>query len=372
MSITADIAIIGGGVAGLSLAAAIGGRASVAVLETEPELFHHTSSRSAQQMQPTYGPAPVRRLTAASIPMVEAVAQRLGRAVFTSRPLLWLHGSPERARFDELLATVPGLEELGAEEAVRLLPALRRDRLTDAAIDRSAVEVDVPALLETYSGDALAAGVQVLPSSPLRAARRLGDTWRLTAGGTTVDAPVVVDASGAWADHVAALLGARPRRLVPKRRTVAVARSTTRAIDPAWPMAADVADRFYFRPRGDTMLACALEDEPTEPEDARPRPDVVETAVGRVNAATDLGLDSAIDAWTGLRTVSADGLPVVGRDDVVPGLYWLAGQAGFGIQTSAALAALVAADLVGELSDFDGLEGVLAEIAPSRPSLRSE
>ncbi len=369
MSTTADIAIIGGGVAGLSLAAALGGRASVVVLETEPDLFLHTSSRSAQQMQPTYGPAPVRRLTAASIPMVEAIAQRLGRPIFTSRPLLWAHGSPERAVFDELLATVPGLEEIGADEAVRLLPALRRDALVDAAIDRSAVEVDVPALLADYRERALAAGVQILPRRRLERAERVGGAWRLTAGGEQVEAGTVVDAAGAWADQVGGLLGAREHGLVPKRRTVAVARSTTRPVEPGWPMAADVADRWYFRPRGDVLLACALEDEPSAPEDAKPRPEVIATAIERVNAVTDLALGEPEDGWTGLRTIAPDGLPVVGRDREVPGLYWLAGQAGFGIQTSAALAAVVAADLLGEDHGLDGLDGVLAAVGPERASL---
>ena len=91
MTHTADIAIIGGGIAGLSLAAAIGDRASVVVIEAEPELFHHTSSRSAQQMQPTYGPAPVRALTTASIPLVDEKAERAGVPVYMPRPLLWLH-----------------------------------------------------------------------------------------------------------------------------------------------------------------------------------------------------------------------------------------------------------------------------------------
>ena len=81
--------------------------------------------------------------------------------------------------------------------------------------------------------------------------------------------------------------GAAPRRLVPKRRTVAVARGTARAVDPAWPMAADVADRYYFRPRGDTMLCCALEDEPSAPEDARPRDEVVALALERRDAPRD-------------------------------------------------------------------------------------
>jgi D-arginine dehydrogenase len=134
-------------------------------------------------------------------------------------------------------------------------------------------------------------------------------------------------------------------------------------------MAADVADTFYFRPRGATLLGCVLEDEPSEPEDARPRPDVIAAVVERLNAVTDLALLGATSAWTGLRTVAPDGLPVVGRDPEVPGLYWLAGQGGFGIQTSAALGELVAADLLGVPSGLGGLDGVLDAIRPDRDAL---
>ena len=369
MSTTADIAIIGGGIAGLSLAAAIGSRASVVVLETEPELFHHTSSRSAQQMQPTYGPAPVRRLTSASIPLVQRIADRLGAPIFTPRPLLWLHCSGVRDHFDELLATVPGLEEIGADEAVRMLPALLREPLVDAAVDGSAVEVDVPVLLQAYRATAEEGGVRVLTGARVLGAERRGDVWHVETAAGPVEAAVVVDAAGAWADQVGQAFGARSRGLVPKRRTVAVASSTTREVDPLWPMAADVADRFYFRPRGTTILACALEDVPSEPEDARSYPEVVREAIARVNAATDLGLGEATSSWTGLRTLSPDALPVVGLDDEVPGFYWLAGQGGYGIQTSAALGSVVAADLLGDPHGLTGLDGVLDEIAPTRDAV---
>ncbi|MGT2425356.1 NAD(P)/FAD-dependent oxidoreductase [Amnibacterium kyonggiense] len=365
MSTSADIAIIGGGIAGLSLAAAIGDRASTVVIEAEPELFHHTSSRSAQQMQPTYGPAPVRALTTASIPLVEARAERAGEGIYVPRPLLWLHADEDPAELEHLLATVPGLTPIGADEAVRLLPPLRRDLLVDAAVDLSAVEVDVPLLLAWYRDDARATGTEVVTGARVGAAERTGDVWRLTAGATTVESPIVVNAAGAWVDRVAALLGARPRGLTPKRRTVAVA-PPSRPIDPRWPMAADVADRFYFRPRGAAILASALEDVVSEPEDAQPYATVVATVLERVNAATDLGLGAPITTWTGLRTLSPDASPVVGFDGEVDGLYWLAGQGGYGIQTSAALAAVVAADLLGTDHGLGGLDGVLADLSPAR------
>ena len=365
MTHTADIAIIGGGIAGLSLAAAIGGRASVVVIEAEPDLFHHTSSRSAQQMQPTYGPAPVRALTTASIPMVEAKADAAGVPIYMSRPLLWLHYEEAPDHFDALLATVPGLTPIGADEAVRLLPALTRAPLVDAAIDLSAVEVDVPTLLAWYRADALATGTRIVAGSRVTAAERIGDVWRLTAGTETVEAPVVVNAAGAWVDHVAGLFGVRPRGLTPKRRTVAVA-PASRQVDPLWPMASDVADRFYFRPRGEAILASALEDTLSEPEDAQPLADVVQTVLERVNAVTDLDLGTPITTWTGLRTLSPDTAPVVGLDDAVPGFYWLAGQGGYGIQTSAALARFAAADLLGVDHGLSGLEEVAAQLSPAR------
>lgn len=369
---TADVAIIGGGIAGLSLAAAIGRRASVVVLETEAQLFHHTSSRSAQQMQPTYGPEPVRALTTASIPMVRRIADRLAVPVFTPRPLLWLHYADQRDHFDELLATIAGLQEIGADEAVRLLPALRRDLLVDAAIDPSAVEVDVPVLLAAYQAEALDAGARVLTAARVEGAERSGDTWRLTTTAGRVEAAVVVDAAGAWADLVAAMFGVRRRGLVPKRRTVAVAPATGRAVDPLWPMASDVGERFYFRPRGGAVLACALEDVPSEPEDAIPYPEVVRTAIDRVNAATDLALGPPETTWTGLRTLSPDTVPVVGFDDAVPGFYWLAGQGGYGIQTSAALAAVAAADLLGAASGLVGVDTVLADLSPARDAVLAQ
>ncbi|MBW4041019.1 MAG: FAD-binding oxidoreductase [Acidobacteria bacterium] len=365
MSSTADIAIIGGGIAGLSLAAAIGDRASVVVLEAEAELFHHTSSRSAEQMQPTYGPAPVRALTTASIPLVDEKARRAGRPVYVPRPLLWLHSAAERAPFDTLLATVPGLTEIGAAEAVRMLPALRPELLVDAAVDLSAVEVDVPLLLAWYRADAVGAGATVLTGARVTRVERVGQAWRLTAGAETVEAPVVVDAAGAWVDLVAALFGVRPRGLTPKRRTVAVA-PARRAVDPGWPMASDVADRFYFRPRGAAILASALEDVISEPEDAQPLERDVATVIDRVNAVTDLDLGTPITTWTGLRTLSPDTSPVVGFDDAVPGFYWLAGQGGYGIQTSAALARYAAADLLGVEHGLAGLDDVAAQLSPSR------
>ncbi len=49
--------------------------------------------------------------------------------------------------------------------------------------------------------------------------------------------------------------------------------------------------------------------------------------------------------WAGLRSFAPDRLPVFGADPAEPAFIWCAGQGGFGIQTSPAIGALLAAQL---------------------------
>ncbi|RFA23557.1 NAD(P)/FAD-dependent oxidoreductase [Subtercola boreus] len=346
-----DIAIIGGGIAGQSLAASLGRSQRVLLLESENTLGYHTSSRSASQMQPSYGPAEIRALTAASLTLMPDIEQTLGTSILSPRPLIWcgLRGSDQQA--DEVVASVPDARLGSVAEAVERLPALRADALASAAFDDNAKEVDVAALLSYYQRVLRSNGVSVLGGARLTAAspeaEKTADGWRLEAGEHTISARVVVNAAGAWADTVAGLFGKEPRGLQPYRRTITVAPSTARQVDPGWPMACDVGNSFYFRSIGSDILASPLEDTKSDAEDAQPLPEIIELVKQRINTVTDLELGSSRRSWTGLRTMTPDGLPVVGRDTDDPSFYWLAGQGGYGIQTSAALGRMVAADLLG-------------------------
>ena len=82
------------------------------------------------------------------------------------------------------------------------------------------------------------------------------------------------------------------------------------------------------------MLISPSEAVPSGPEDARPRPGDIERLIVKLNQVTTLGIRGVRSAWTGLRTEAADGVPVAGFDAEAPGFYWLAGQGGYGFQTS--------------------------------------
>ena len=68
---SADIVVIGGGIAGVSAAYALSAhprRPSVHLVESEAQLAHHTTGRSAAQYIVNYGTAPTRALTVAALP----------------------------------------------------------------------------------------------------------------------------------------------------------------------------------------------------------------------------------------------------------------------------------------------------------------
>ncbi len=381
---TADVTIIGGGIAGLSLAAALAEEASVIVVEAEQGLAHHTSSRSAQQMQPSYGPAPVQALTAATLELMPAIEDRLGERILSPRPLVIGALAPDAtaaasiARGETeapadpiaaMLAADPSLRRIDPEHVRELLPFLRRDLLTAAAIDDASKEVRVPLLLRAYEEAARERDARILTGWRVREIQRRGSSWVLETEGGDVSTGYLVNAAGAWADEVALLAGLRPRGLRALRRTVAIAGIETGTVPSDAPMFADAGDSVYFRPHEEGLLASPMEDAPSPAEDAQPREEVVDETLRRVGALTDLGLELR-RSWTGLRVDSPDHAPVMGRDGDVETFFWLAAQSGYGIQTSAAAGRLAAAEIVeADARLGDAADAAWADLSPNRAAL---
>lgn len=359
----AQVLVIGGGIAGLSLAWALARHTRVVVVEAEAGLAHHTSSRSARQMQPSYGPEPIQELTHRSIAMVADISAALAAPILAPRPLLTLGTAAEVAG---LLATHPQLQRVDHAETLRLSPDVRPEIFQEAALDGTAMEVDVPALIEFYRSRAVAAGAVVLTGAPVASAAATDGGFEVVAGEHRIMAATVVNAGGAWADQVAAMFGVRPRGLVPHRRSVAIV-STRLPVNPAGPMVEPADESYYYRPDGEHLLISPCESIPTEAGDAQVVAADIAQLIHRIDAVTTLGISGVVRAWTGLRTHPADGLPVVGFDGGVPGFFWLAGQGGYGIQTSAALATLAAQLVTGQLPDGDA--ELAAALSPQRPGL---
>jgi D-arginine dehydrogenase len=365
----ADVVVVGGGIAGISAAAALARRGlSVVVAEQEPQLAHHTTGRSAASFLESYGGRVVRALTRASRTRLAALAaDDEVPALLHPRSLLWLAGDADLEELARMVEAVPHLTRLHAAEALALCPILRTEVLAGAALEADAADIDVLALHEAERRRATFAGALIRAAAPVRRGNPRGAGWEVDLGDERWAAAHVVVAAGAWCDEVAVRLGARPLGLQPLRRTIAICRCPV-PVDPGWPLLSDVPHTWYSKPEGPNVLLSPADETPSPPCDARPEEEDIALGIERVNAATTLGLRSVVAAWAGLRTFAPDRVPVCGPDPVVAGLWWLAGQGGYGIQTAPALAAALTGLLVdgGLPGDLLG-EGVTADdLTPAR------
>ncbi len=341
--------MIGGGIAGASVAYELAADTSVLLLEAETVAGRHSTARSAATYVPGHGAAPVRDLIVASGPRFATLAAELGTPpLLTPRPVLWVACDDEgEDALDGVLAEragEPGAPvRISGAEARAHCPVLHSVRA--AGLTAGGADIDTDALHQGYLRGLKARGGRVRTAAPATAITRDGAGWRVTAGDLTHTADVVVDAAGAWADEVAALAGVPRIGLRPYRRTLAVARVPDPSRTRGGPMVLDAAQRFYFKAEGDDLLVSRADETPAEPGDARADDADVALALERVEAVTGLGLRSVRTSWAGLRSFVADRCPVIGSWPEQPGFVFVAGQGGSGIESAPALSAL-AADVV--------------------------
>lgn len=359
-----DVVIVGGGIAGLSLASALAGKCTVALVEAEQSLAFHTSSRSARQLIPSYGPPVVQELTIRTLEMMKARDAELPEPVLSPRGFM-LVGDAETVRAE----ASGNMHSITHAEAMQLCPVLIPESFTAAGLDNGSYACNAPLLLEDHRHIAEAAGVDIITGARVHSAQRLGSGWQLGAGTEGFESAVVVNAAGAWADELAVISGVEKLGLQPFRRTAAIV-NVEQPLAPETPMVCAADDTFYFRPEGKQVLISPSETVPSRAEDAKPYAGDVDKLINRLNSVTSLGIRSVDRAWTGLRTEAADGVPVVGFDAEARGFFWLAGQGGYGFQTSSAIAELAAALILGT-TDPDSPESRTAEeLAAVRWSIR--
>ena len=334
-----DVLIVGGGIAGLSLASALAGRCSVALVEAEQDLAYHSSSRSARQLH-IHGPEVVQQLTLRSLELLAARDTELPEPVLSPRSFM-LIGTEEAVR----AGTSGTMQPITPAKALELCPVLVPDSFAAASLDEGSFGCDAPLLIADHRARAEAAGADIITGARVHSAQRLGSGWQIGAGQEAFQAAVLVNAAGAWADELAVISGVEKLGLQPYRRTAAIV-DVEHSLPEGSPMVAAADNSFYFRRERAGVLISPSEAVPSGPEDARPRPGDIERLIEQLNQVTTLGIRGVRSAWTGLRTETADGLPVAGFEAEAPGFYWLAGQGGYGLQISSAMAELAAAQIL--------------------------
>jgi D-arginine dehydrogenase len=346
-----DILIVGGGMAGFSLAAGLAGKARVRIIEQEDQPGYHASGRSVAFWEESYGGPGVQPLTSASGPLLAAPDPDFAEGSFLSpRRAIHVGRTGEeplaQAMLDAFAGSGVDFARLDRDAMLADLPGLRPE-WTLGVYEPSCQDIDVAGLLGAYRRAARRQGADLQVSTRLIEARREGEGWHVETSAGPVRCGIIVDAAGAWADEVARRCGLGGLGITPYRRTVVQLRCPQA---PAhFPLIAGLDGSFYFKSESAGRLWLSPHDEtPDEPRDVAPEELDVALAIDRFTQVVDWRIEAVEHKWAGLRSFAPDRLPIYGFDPRVPGFFWFAGQGGFGIQTAPAAALIGAALLMDE------------------------
>ncbi|MGJ7565956.1 NAD(P)/FAD-dependent oxidoreductase [Variovorax sp. GB1R11] len=346
--IRAEFLIIGAGIAGASIAYWLAPHGRVVLLERESQPGYHSTGRSAALFMESYGTPQVRALTMASRAFFEEPPPG-----FSEHPLLTPRGAmfvaahdqaaELEAHWDVLRAVTPNARRFTADEAVAMVPALRHEQILGAVYEPDASDMDVHAIHQGYLRGMRQAGGTLACHAEVSAMTHTSAGWVVQAGDTIYEAPVVINAAGAWVDTIAALAGARPLNIEPRRRSAFIFAPPDGLDTTRWPMVLGAKEDWYIKPDAGMLLGSPANADPVPPQDIQPEEIDIALAIHKLEEMTLLTIRRPTHTWAGLRSFVADGDLVGGFDDKLPGFFWVAAQGGYGIQTSAAMGETCAA-----------------------------
>jgi glycine oxidase len=246
------------------------------------------------------------------------------------------------------------VERLAAADVRRLEPAVSTDARSGLLFpdDR---RVDNVRLMRAYAIACARRGVTLQASCVVRAVRvESGRAVGVQTDRGTIAAGAVVNAAGAWAAEVAPQEARLPIRTVRGQMVLLQGLST--------PLRHAVYSRgVYLVPRRDGRLLAG-----STYEEAGFDKRVTAEAVGGIvertlRVAPALGDMTFAGSWVGLRPGTPDGLPIIGPDPNIAGLYHATGHYRSGI-----LLAPITAQRMAELVLDDRTAADVAPLAPAR------
>ncbi|MFC4270332.1 FAD-dependent oxidoreductase [Sneathiella chungangensis] len=363
MSETADIVIVGAGIAGASLAWRLAPKCKVLLLEAEETPAFHSTGRSAALLTPYAGAPAIKACSLASRNFLRNPPEG-----FTTYPLVSARGTllmADATHEEELIASAKEMQNVGRPVRMAPLSEAKKlgipisERVVSLLIDDETDDIDVNSLHMGFLTGAKKEGAQLYLQTPVTKLSQRSGIWTVTAGGRQFESPIVVNAAGAFASNVATLAGAMRLPLSPKKRTIVMIPATVREKSERWPLIADLKYSFYLKPEATGLLVSPVDAEPCKPHDVQPDEMDIAIAIDKMQQWLDIPVRRIERSWAGLRSFFPDEDPVVGYDAQAEGFFWYAGQGGFGVQSSPALSKVGAALLLKEpLPEFCGFAGL--------------
>jgi glycine/D-amino acid oxidase-like deaminating enzyme len=368
MSNTADVLIIGAGVQGASLAFHLAQRGVKATVLEKRFVAAGATGRSSGLVRMHYDTEVDSRLAWESFQYFRDWKERVGgECGFTRTGFVQI---VDPGQVEALKANVKMHQRIGipsllvsGDDVRRLAPLFRTDDIELAAYEPEsgyAMPSDTANALMTAARQRGARLVQDCAVTGIEVAG--GKVTGVETAQGSFAAPIVVNAAGAWADQVNAMLGLDLPLTTWRHDTMYVVRPP--GLSPSHPTVIDFSTEMYFRPEGGLTLV-GLEDgnplgESPDSDTDHAKAGFVERAIERIcqrlPALKDGGLHSAHGGYDG---ITPDQHPVLGAAGP-DGFYLDCGYSGTGFKTAPA-AGLCMAELI-----LDGVAKTV-DISPLSP-----
>jgi D-arginine dehydrogenase len=356
-----DVVVIGGGIAGVSLAAELSSQVKVLLLEREKNPGMHSTGRSAAYYAPSYGNDVVRQLTRDSETYFRSSEHEV--SLIRDRAALFIGMESQSKSLDQMLLEQPNLKRLSGTEATKIVTPLKREQISGGILDTVGGDLDVDAILQGYLKSFRSRGGDLKSSSEVQSLSYADGLWHVKGLSLDVKTPIVINAAGAWADVVAKMAGLGAVGLEPKRRTAVLVDGEASWAE--WPLTIDIDEQFYFKPDAGQLLISPADETPSEPCDAQPDELDIAIAIDRVQQIADIPVRKVNHKWAGLRTFAPDKTFVIGFDPRATGFFWCAGQGGYGVQSAPGVAKFVGQLCLGGSLD-DSFAPLITQVAPDR------
>ncbi|MFO0633427.1 MAG: FAD-binding oxidoreductase [Nannocystaceae bacterium] len=350
-----DVAILGGGVMGLSTAYAVAESSTLRVVVLERSyLVSGASGRNGGGVRMQWGDEGNVRVMMESIEICRGLAQELGINLwFRQGGYLFLARSEageQRVRRNAELHHQVGAPTrlLGPDEARELVPELDVHDVRLAAFNPKDGVVFPWPFVWGYAGQAIRRGVVVRTHTAVDVAEPDGAGLRLRLStGEQLRANLVVNATGAWCHGLNHSLGVTlPNR--PHRHEILSTEPLKPFLDP---LVVDLASGLYFSQstRGEIVAGITMPDHGEGGTTVDQSSSLGFLAhLGRTLAGLmpRLGRLKVLRQWAGAYDVSPDGDAIVGPSPGVPALLQLCGFTGHGFMMAPAVGRMLARFIV--------------------------
>ena len=350
---TADAVVVGGGVMGASTAYHLANRglADVVLLEREPFLGSMSTGQCAGGIRHQFASEINVRLSIESIRMLERFEEEPGHEIGLRFDgyLILLTTEADVAAFQAAVELQHRLgvmtQWLEPKQIAELVPDVNLDGVLAGTFNEHDGLCDPSSVVQGYMMGARRLGARVITSAGVTDLRNQGSTYILETAHGAIEAPVIVNACGAWAPEIGAHLGV-DIPISPIRRQMLVT-TPLPELPKDFPFTVFFGDSLYFHREGEGILTG--QSNPSEAPgfklDVDPDWELthLEAALERLPLLENAGV---LSRWAGLYEVTPDAHPILGRVPGAEGFYVMAGFSGHGFMHGPIAGLLMAEEIL--------------------------